>query len=46
MALGLTQYLTERGIFLGVKGGRVARKAENLTAICEPPRPVTGTASP
>jgi hypothetical protein len=24
------------GIFLGVKGGRPARKAENLTAICEP----------
>jgi hypothetical protein len=23
-------------IFLGVKGGRPARKADNLTAICEP----------
>jgi hypothetical protein len=24
------------GIFLGVKGGRLARKADNFTAICEP----------
>jgi hypothetical protein len=32
MALGSTQ----PGIFLGVKGGRPARKADNLTAICEP----------
>jgi hypothetical protein len=24
------------GIFLGIKGGRPARKADNLTAICEP----------
>jgi hypothetical protein len=34
MALGSTQLLTE--MFLGVKGGRPARKADNLTAICEP----------
>jgi hypothetical protein len=35
-ALGSTQLLTEcvQGIFLGVKGGRAARKAD-LTAICE-----------
>jgi hypothetical protein len=38
MALGSTQPLTEMstGIFLGVKGGLPARKADNLTAICEP----------
>jgi hypothetical protein len=37
MALGSTQPLTELrpGIFLGTKG-RPARKADNLTAICEP----------
>jgi hypothetical protein len=37
MALGSTQPLTEmnNGIFLGSKG-RPARKADNLTAICEP----------
>jgi hypothetical protein len=36
MALGSIQPLTEwlPGIFLGVKG-RPARKADNLTAICE-----------
>jgi hypothetical protein len=33
MAMGLTQLLTE--IFLAGKG-RPARKADNLTAICEP----------
>jgi hypothetical protein len=33
MTLGLTQSLTE--IFLGDKGRR-ARKADNITAICEP----------
>jgi hypothetical protein len=39
MALGLTQQLLREintGIFLGVKGGRRARKADNLTDICEP----------
>jgi hypothetical protein len=39
MALGSTQPLTEmstRKIFLGVKGGLPARKADNLTVICEP----------
>jgi hypothetical protein len=37
MALGSTQPLTEisTGIFLGVKVGRPACKADNLTAICE-----------
>jgi flagellar motor switch protein FliM len=37
MALGSTQPLTEQvlGIFLGGKG-RPARKADNLTTICEP----------
>jgi hypothetical protein len=37
MALGLTQPLTEMstGIFLGGKK-RPARRADNLTAICEP----------
>jgi hypothetical protein len=37
MAMGLTQLLTEMsiGIFLGDKG-RPVRKADNLTAICEP----------
>jgi hypothetical protein len=37
MAQGLTQPLTEMSIryFPGVKG-RPARKADNLTAICEP----------
>jgi hypothetical protein len=37
MALGLTQPLTEMGTrkILGCKG-RPARKADNLTAICEP----------
>jgi hypothetical protein len=37
MALGSTQALTEMstGIFLRVKSGRPARKAGNLTAICE-----------
>jgi hypothetical protein len=37
MALGITQPLMKMstGIFLGVKG-RSARKAENLTAICQP----------
>jgi hypothetical protein len=34
MTLGPTQPLT--GNFLGVKGGRQSRKADNLTAICEP----------
>jgi hypothetical protein len=38
MALGLTRPLTEMvpGIFPGVKGGRLERKADNLTVICEP----------
>jgi hypothetical protein len=38
VALWLTQPLTEMstGIFLGVKDGWLARKADNLTAICEP----------
>jgi hypothetical protein len=38
MILGSTQTITEivPGIFLGVKGGRRARKADSLTAICEP----------
>jgi hypothetical protein len=38
MALGLTQFLPEMSseIFLGVKGCRLARKADNLTAISEP----------
>jgi hypothetical protein len=38
MALGSTQPLTDMslGIFLGVKGGRPARKADSLTAIYEP----------
>jgi hypothetical protein len=35
MALGSTQPLWVPGIFLGVKGGRPARKAD-LTAIYEP----------
>jgi hypothetical protein len=38
MALGSTQSLTEmstRNLAGGVKGGRVERKADNLTAICE-----------
>jgi hypothetical protein len=38
MALGLTQPLKEmstRNLDYGVKGGRPARKADNLTAICE-----------
>jgi hypothetical protein len=33
VALGLTQPLTE--IFLGIKGGLPARKADSHTAICE-----------
>jgi hypothetical protein len=37
MALGSTQSLTEMGIRNLSEGiGRPARKAENLTAICEP----------
>jgi hypothetical protein len=38
MALGSTQPLTEMSTknLPGVKGGRPARKADNLTAICEP----------
>jgi hypothetical protein len=39
MALGSTQPLTEMstaGIFLEVKGGRPARRADNLTAIYDP----------
>jgi hypothetical protein len=38
MTLGSTQPLTEMSIrnLPGVKGGRPARKASNLTAICEP----------
>jgi hypothetical protein len=38
MALGWNQPLTEMSTrnFLGVKGGLLARKADNLTAICEP----------
>jgi hypothetical protein len=38
MALGTTQPLTEMSTrnLLGVKGGQPTRKADNLTAICEP----------
>jgi hypothetical protein len=39
MVLGSTQSLTEmntRNIFLGVKGGLPALKADSLTTICEP----------
>jgi hypothetical protein len=38
MALESTQPLTEMSTrnFPGVKGGRPVRKADNLTAICEP----------
>jgi hypothetical protein len=38
MAPESTQPLTEIStkIFLGVKGGRQARKTDNFTAICEP----------
>jgi hypothetical protein len=38
MALWLTQPLTEMstGNLLGVKGSQRARKADNLTAICDP----------
>jgi hypothetical protein len=38
MALRSTQHLTEMSTrnFLVVKGGRAARKADNLTAICKP----------
>jgi hypothetical protein len=41
MALGSTQPLTEMSTRnipggVGVKGGRLAHKADNLTAICEP----------
>jgi hypothetical protein len=38
MALSSTQALTEMSTrnLPGVKGGRPARKAENLTVICEP----------
>jgi hypothetical protein len=35
MALGSTHPLTVPGIFLGGKA-RPARKADNITAICEP----------
>jgi hypothetical protein len=33
---GNSKYTPSSGIFLGVKGGRPARKANNLTAIYEP----------
>jgi hypothetical protein len=39
MALGSAQPLNRNGYqesSWGIKGGRVARKADNLTAICEP----------
>jgi hypothetical protein len=38
MALGSTQSLTEISTrsLLRVKGGRLERKADNLTVICEP----------
>jgi hypothetical protein len=38
MTLGWTQPLTEvvPGIFLGLKDGLSARKADNLTAFCYP----------
>jgi hypothetical protein len=39
MALRSTQPLTEmstRNLSWGVNGGRSSRKADNLTAICEP----------
>jgi hypothetical protein len=38
VALGSTQPLTERvpGMFMGIKGGLLVRKADNVIAICEP----------
>jgi hypothetical protein len=38
VALGSTQPLTEMSTrnLPGVKGGRAARKADNLTAVCQP----------
>jgi hypothetical protein len=47
VALGSTQPLTEMSTrdLIGGKG-QPARKADNITAICEPPRPVTGIALP
>jgi hypothetical protein len=47
MTLGSTQPLTEMGTrnLPGGKG-RPARKADNLTSICEPPQPVTKIALP
>jgi hypothetical protein len=47
VALGSTQPLTEMST-RNLPGGKVrpARGADNLTAMCEPSRPVTGIALP